>query len=54
LRHWYQNLQRHRAEAEAEIGSERLRVWQLYILASAAGFDDAEISNYQVLAERSG
>jgi cyclopropane-fatty-acyl-phospholipid synthase len=54
LRHWYQNLQRHRAEAEAEIGSERLRVWQLYILASAVGFDDAEISNYQVLAERSG
>jgi cyclopropane-fatty-acyl-phospholipid synthase len=54
LRRWYQNLQRHRAEAESEIGSERLRVWQLYILASAAGFDDAEISNYQVLAERSG
>jgi cyclopropane-fatty-acyl-phospholipid synthase len=51
LRHWYQNL---RPEAAAEIGSERLRVWQLYILASAAGFDDAEISNYQVLAERSG
>ena len=37
-----------------EIGQERLRVWQLYILASAAGFDDAEISNYQALAERSG
>jgi cyclopropane-fatty-acyl-phospholipid synthase len=53
LRRWYKNLQRHRAEAEAEIGSERLRVWQLYILVSALGFDDAEISNYQVLAERS-
>ncbi len=53
LRRWYDNLQRHRAEAEAEIGLERLRVWQLYILVSATGFDDAEISNYQVLAERS-
>ncbi len=52
LRRWYENLQRHRDEAEAEVGPERLRVWQLYILASAAGFDDAEISNYQVLAER--
>lgn len=52
LRCWYDNLERQRREAEAEIGSERLRVWQLYILASAAGFDDAEISNYQVLAER--
>jgi cyclopropane-fatty-acyl-phospholipid synthase len=54
LRRWYHNLQRNRVEAEAEIGPERLRVWQLYILASAVGFDDAEISNYQVLAERSG
>jgi cyclopropane-fatty-acyl-phospholipid synthase len=52
LRRWYGNLRRHRPEAEAEIGSERLRVWQLYILASATGFDDAEISNYQVVAER--
>ena len=53
LRAWYRNLHNHRAAAEAEIGSERLRVWQLYIVASAVGFDDAEISNYQVLAERS-
>jgi cyclopropane-fatty-acyl-phospholipid synthase len=52
LRRWYENLQRHQAQAEAEIGPERLRVWRLYILASAVGFDDAEISNYQVLAER--
>jgi cyclopropane-fatty-acyl-phospholipid synthase len=53
LRAWYRNLQNHRAAAEAEIGSDRLRVWQLYIVVSAAGFDDAEISNYQVVAERS-
>jgi cyclopropane-fatty-acyl-phospholipid synthase len=54
LRGWYRNLQRHRAAAEAEVGSERLRVWQLYIVASAVGFGDADISNYQVLVERSG
>jgi cyclopropane-fatty-acyl-phospholipid synthase len=53
LQRWYENLRHHWQEAEAEIGSERLRVWQLYILASAVGFDDADISNYQVLAERS-
>ena len=53
LRAWYRNLQNHCVAAEAEIGPGRLRVWQLYIVASAVGFDDAEISNYQVLAERS-
>jgi cyclopropane-fatty-acyl-phospholipid synthase len=53
LHAWYRNLQNHRPAAKAEIGSERLRVWQLYIVVSAVGFDDAEISNYQVLVERS-
>jgi cyclopropane-fatty-acyl-phospholipid synthase len=53
LHRWYENLQRHRREAVAEIGPERLRVWQLYIVASAVGFNDAEISNYHVLVERS-
>jgi cyclopropane-fatty-acyl-phospholipid synthase len=52
LRCWYDNLQAHRAEAEAEVGAERVRVWELYILASALAFEDGEITNYQVVAER--
>ena len=52
LRAWTANLRAHRAEATALVGAERVRTWELYMLASALGFEDAEITVYQVLATR--
>ena len=43
-----------RAEAVALVGPERVRAWQLYMLGSAQGFEDGEITVYQVLSARSG
>ena len=36
----------------AEVGVERERVWQLYMTGSALGFEDGDITVYQVLATR--
>jgi cyclopropane-fatty-acyl-phospholipid synthase len=52
LRAWTANLRAHRAEATAIVGDERVRTWELYMLASALGFEDAEITIYQVLVTR--
>jgi cyclopropane-fatty-acyl-phospholipid synthase len=52
LRAWTANLRAHRAEATAIVGDERVRTWELYMLASALGFEDAEITVYQVLVTR--
>jgi cyclopropane-fatty-acyl-phospholipid synthase len=49
LRAWVANLQRHWDTAEAEVGVRRARVWQLYMAASANGFEDGGISIHQVL-----
>jgi cyclopropane-fatty-acyl-phospholipid synthase len=54
LRRWVANLAANRDEAIAEVGAERERVWRLYMLGSALGFESAEISVHQVLASRSG
>jgi cyclopropane-fatty-acyl-phospholipid synthase len=54
LRHWASNLEANREQAIAEVGPQRERVWRLYILGSALGFEAAEISVYQVLAARPG
>jgi len=54
LRRWLANLDARRAEAVALIGEQRERAWRLYILASALGFEDGEISVYQVLSARLG
>jgi cyclopropane-fatty-acyl-phospholipid synthase len=53
LRRWLANLRTHRDEATAIVGPERERTWELYILASALGFEDGDISVYQVLSARS-
>jgi cyclopropane-fatty-acyl-phospholipid synthase len=53
LRRWLANLRAHRREAIALVGPERERTWELYILSSALGFEDGEITIYQVLATRS-
>jgi hypothetical protein len=36
------------------VGAERERAWWLYLIASAVGFDDGDITVYQVLAARLG
>jgi cyclopropane-fatty-acyl-phospholipid synthase len=52
LRTWTANLRANHVEATALVGAERVRTWELYMLASALGFEDAEITGYQVLAAR--
>jgi cyclopropane-fatty-acyl-phospholipid synthase len=52
LRNWTANLITNAREATAMVGAERVRVWQLYMLASAQAFEAAEITLYQVLAAR--
>jgi cyclopropane-fatty-acyl-phospholipid synthase len=54
LRGWLANLAAHREEVVAEVGEERERVWRLYMLGSAQGFEAAEIGVYQTLAVRAG
>jgi cyclopropane-fatty-acyl-phospholipid synthase len=54
LRRWVANLATHREEAIAEVGPQRERVWRLYMLGSALGFEAGEISLHQVLAARPG
>ena len=49
LRHWVANLERHWDEAVELVGSQRARVWRLYMAASVNGFDDGGISIHQVL-----
>jgi len=54
LRRWSDNLARNRAAAIAEAGTERERVWRLYMLGSALSFEAGEITVYQVLSARGG
>ena len=54
LRRWVANLADHRDKAVAEVGPERERVWRLYMLGSALGFEAGEISVHQVLASAPG
>jgi cyclopropane-fatty-acyl-phospholipid synthase len=50
LRHWYENLDRDLVTAERLAGSERLRVWRLYLRAARNAFLNGTISVYQVRA----
>ncbi|MGH2877468.1 MAG: class I SAM-dependent methyltransferase [Solirubrobacteraceae bacterium] len=54
LRRWVANLAANRDAAIAEVGPQRERVWRLYMLGSALGFETGDISVYQVLAARPG
>jgi cyclopropane-fatty-acyl-phospholipid synthase len=54
LRRWLANLDANRERAIALVGEERERAWRLYIVASALGFEDGEVSLYQVLGARLG
>jgi cyclopropane-fatty-acyl-phospholipid synthase len=52
LRHWVSNLETNWAEAVADVGAGRARVWRLYMAASAMGFERNDLQIHQVLAVR--
>src|SRR4051812_9964651 len=52
LRAWVANLAAHSEQAVAEVGAERERVWRMYMLGSALGFEDGDVTVYQVLTTR--
>ena len=54
LRRWVANLSANRDAAIAEAGTERERVWRLYMTGSAVAFEAGDISVHQVLAAKPG
>ncbi len=54
LRRWVANLSANRDAAIAEAGTERERVWRLYMTGSAVAFEAGDISVHQVLADKPG
>jgi cyclopropane-fatty-acyl-phospholipid synthase len=52
LRHWTQRLEQNLDQAERLAGSERLRVWRLYLRAARNGFEVGNIAVYQMLCSR--
>jgi len=54
LRRWIANLEANRREASRIAGSERERIWQLYLTGSARAFEKGRLSVYQVLSTRAG
>jgi len=49
LRHWTVRFEEHLAEAEALAGTERTRVWRLYLRAARNAFETAQNAVYQLL-----
>ncbi|GDY32244.1 SAM-dependent methyltransferase [Gandjariella thermophila] len=47
---WCDNLDKHWADAVAEVGEGRARVWRLYMAASRLGFELNNIQLHQILA----
>lgn len=54
LRHWVANLQDNREAAIADVGTERERVWRLYMTASALAFERGDVSIHQMLMAMPG
>jgi cyclopropane-fatty-acyl-phospholipid synthase len=52
LRHWATRLDQHLDEAERLAGSERLRVWRLYLRAARNAFETGQNAVYQLLCSR--
>ena len=52
LHAWGKNLQACWADAVADVGEARARIWLLYMAASANGFDDGGLAVHQVLGVR--
>ena len=51
-RHWYRNLRQNREEAEKLVGSEKLRIWLLYLAGVSIGFTDGSMHICQVVATK--
>lgn len=54
LRHWAANLEAAADCASALIGERRVKLWQLYLLGSAMGFEANQMGIYQTLLRRKG
>ncbi len=54
LRRWIANLAANRERAVTVAGSERERIWRLYLTGSARAFEQGKLSIFQVLATRPG
>ena len=54
LRAWVQNLEEHWSEAVELAGAGRARVWRLYMVASALGFESGMTGVNQILVQRPG
>jgi cyclopropane-fatty-acyl-phospholipid synthase len=52
LRHWTTRFEEHLDEAERLAGSERLRVWRLYLRAARNSFETGNNAVYQLLCSR--
>jgi cyclopropane-fatty-acyl-phospholipid synthase len=52
LRHWTQRLDQNLEQAERVAGTERLRVWRLYLRAARNGFEVGNTAVYQMLCSR--
>lgn len=52
LRRWIENLRRNRLRAVEIVGSERERIWRLYLVGSARAFEHGRLSIFQVLVNR--
>jgi cyclopropane-fatty-acyl-phospholipid synthase len=52
LRHWNERLESRLEEAERLAGTERLRVWRLYLRTARNGFEIGRNAVYQVLSSR--
>ena len=52
LRHWTTRLEDNLAEAERLAGTERLRVWRLYLRAARNSFETGRNAVYQLLCSR--
>jgi cyclopropane-fatty-acyl-phospholipid synthase len=53
LREWGRNLERNWAEAVAEVGERRARVWRLYMAESRMAFEVDNVEIHQFLGVRS-
>jgi cyclopropane-fatty-acyl-phospholipid synthase len=54
LRRWVSNLAANRDQAIAEAGTERERIWRLYMTGAALNFERGDISVHQVLGVAPG
>lgn len=54
LRRWVDNLEQNREAAIGEVGTERERVWRLYMTASALAFERGDVSIHQMLMAMPG